>query len=124
MTLHDHVACQLWSFITQMDLLVRMKTGLVPRHDCLGIPVIVQISRTYYRTPQGLVERSVVEAQQSGTLIAGEARDIGPMLWRLLHGLAMSNYLVAVRVCQPETSYRLEDMQRILALALKNLAPR
>ncbi|WP_172936169.1 hypothetical protein [Rhodococcus sp. MS16] len=101
-----------------------MKTGLVPRHDCLGIPVIVQISRTYYRTPQGLVEGSVVEAQQSGTLIAGEARDIGPMLWGLLHGLAMSNYLVAVRVCQPEASYRFEDMQRILALALKNLAPR
>ena len=84
MTLHDHVACQLWSVITQMDLLVRMKTGLVPRHDCLGIPVIVQISRTYYRTPQGLVEGSVVEAQQSGPLIAGAARDIGPMLWVLL----------------------------------------
>ncbi|MGF7123749.1 TetR/AcrR family transcriptional regulator [Rhodococcus sp. AG1013] len=66
----------------------------------------------------------VVEAQQSGTLIAGEARDVGPMLWVLLHGLAMSNHLVADRACEPEASYRVEDMERILALALTNLAPR
>lgn len=72
----------------------------------------------------GYFQELVFEAQQSGTLIAGEAREVGPMLWVLLHGLAMSNHLVADRGCEPEAGYRVEDMHRILALALKNLAPR
>ena len=64
-----------------------------------------------------------MEAQQSGTLIAGEVRDIGPMLWGLLHGLAMSDHLVADGGCQCEASCRVEDVQRILSLALNNVAP-
>ncbi|AQA20836.1 bacterial regulatory, tetR family protein [Rhodococcus sp. MTM3W5.2] len=66
----------------------------------------------------------VVEAQQSNTLIAGDIREVGPLLWVLLHGLAMSNYLVADHTCEPGTGYQTEDMHRVLALALRNLAPR
>lgn len=70
-----------------------------------------------------LVEGSVVEAQQSGALIAGEVRDIGPMRWGLLHGLVMSDQLVADGSCQCEASCRVEDVQRVLALALNNVPP-
>ncbi|WP_051637584.1 TetR/AcrR family transcriptional regulator [Rhodococcus sp. UNC363MFTsu5.1] len=66
----------------------------------------------------------VVEAQQSGTLIAGDIRDVGPLLWVLLHGLAMSNHLVADQGCEPKKGYDADDMSRVLALALQNLAPR
>ncbi|MBP1161994.1 AcrR family transcriptional regulator [Rhodococcus sp. PvR044] len=66
----------------------------------------------------------VVEAQQSNTLIAGDVREVGPLLWVLLHGLAMSNHLVADHTCEPGTGYQTEDMHRVLALALRNLAPR
>jgi AcrR family transcriptional regulator len=66
----------------------------------------------------------VVDAQQSGTLIAGDVRDIGPLLWVLLHGLALSNHLVGDRACETSTGRDAEDMSRILALALRNLAPR
>ncbi|WP_164877559.1 TetR/AcrR family transcriptional regulator [Prescottella agglutinans] len=72
----------------------------------------------------GHFQEMVADAQQTGTLIAGEAREVGPMLWVLLHGLAMSNHLVADRGCEPGSGYGVEDMHRILALALENLAPR
>ncbi|RVW04036.1 TetR/AcrR family transcriptional regulator [Rhodococcus xishaensis] len=66
----------------------------------------------------------VVEAQQSNTLVADDARDVGPLLWVLLHGLAMSNHLVADRACDSGTGYAAEDLPRVLALALRNLCPR
>jgi len=69
-------------------------------------------------------EELVVEAQQSNTLIAGDIREVGPLLWVLLHGLAMSNHLVADRGCEPGAGYDTEDMSRVLALALRNLTPR
>lgn len=66
----------------------------------------------------------VVEAQQNNTLIAGDVRHVGPLIWVLLHGLAMSNHLVADRSCEPGAGYDAEDMSRVLDLALRNLAPR
>ncbi|MFE3289108.1 TetR/AcrR family transcriptional regulator [Rhodococcus sp. NPDC059234] len=72
----------------------------------------------------GYFDELVVEAQQSGTLITGDTREVGPLLWVLLHGLAMSNHLVADRGCEPGTGYEVEDMERVLALALRSLAPR
>ncbi|AYJ50674.1 TetR/AcrR family transcriptional regulator [Rhodococcus sp. P1Y] len=66
----------------------------------------------------------VIEAQRSNTLIADDVRDVGPLLWVLLHGLAMSNHLVAEQTCDPGTGYEAEDLPRVLALALRNLAPR
>ncbi|RDI23267.1 TetR family transcriptional regulator [Rhodococcus sp. AG1013] len=66
----------------------------------------------------------VDEAQRSNTLIAGDARDVGPLLWVLLHGLAMSNHLVADHTCDHESGYGVEDLPRILGLALRNLTPR
>ncbi len=66
----------------------------------------------------------VVEAQRSHTLIAGDVGDIGPLLWVLLHGLALSNHLVGDRSCETSKGRDAEDMSRILALALRNLAPR
>ncbi|MFC9789793.1 TetR/AcrR family transcriptional regulator [Rhodococcus sp. NPDC127528] len=65
----------------------------------------------------------VVEAQRSGTLVADDARDVGPLLWVLLHGLAMSNHLVVDRGCEPRKGYDVADMERVLALALRSLAP-
>ncbi|MFC7446930.1 TetR/AcrR family transcriptional regulator [Rhodococcus daqingensis] len=65
-----------------------------------------------------------IEAQRTGDLVADDPRDVGPMLWVLLHGLAMSNHLVSDKMCEPGTGYQVEDMQRVLALALRNLAPR
>jgi AcrR family transcriptional regulator len=69
-------------------------------------------------------EELVVDAQRSNTLIAGDVREVGPLLWVLLHGLAMSNHLVTDRGCEPGTGYQAEDMHRVLTLALRNLAPR
>lgn len=66
----------------------------------------------------------VVKAQQSNTLIASDARDVGPLLWVLLHGLAMSNHLVTDQTCESDTGYTAGDLPRILDLALQNLAPR
>ncbi|WP_186626438.1 TetR/AcrR family transcriptional regulator [Rhodococcus sp. BP22] len=66
----------------------------------------------------------VIEAQQSNTLIADDIRDVGPLLWVMLHGLAMSNHLVADQPCETGTGYGAEDLPRVLALALRNLAPR
>lgn len=66
----------------------------------------------------------VVEAQRSNTLIANDARDVGPLVWVLLHGLAMSNHLVTDQACESETGYTAGDLPRILDLALQNLAPR
>lgn len=66
----------------------------------------------------------VVKAQQSNTLIANDARDVGPLLWVLLHGLAMSNHLVTDQACESDTGYTAGDLPRILDLALQNLAPR
>ncbi|MCZ4556279.1 TetR/AcrR family transcriptional regulator [Rhodococcus maanshanensis] len=66
----------------------------------------------------------VVEAQRTGVLVADDLRDVGPMLWVLLHGLAMSNHLVSDKMCERGSGYQVEDMQRVLALALRNLAPR
>lgn len=65
----------------------------------------------------------VVEAQKNGALIADDVRDVGPLVWVLLHGLAMSNHLVADRACDAEAGYGVDDMRRILALALNSLAP-
>ncbi|TQF69199.1 TetR/AcrR family transcriptional regulator [Rhodococcus spelaei] len=72
----------------------------------------------------GYFHELVVEAQESNTLIAGDVREVGPLLWVLLHGLAMSNHLVADRSCGPGTGYSAADLPRVLALALRNLAPR
>lgn len=69
-------------------------------------------------------EELVVDAQRNGTLIAGDVGDIGPLLWVLLHGLALSNHLVGDRACETSTGRDAEDMSRILSLALRNLAPR
>ncbi|MDH6679394.1 AcrR family transcriptional regulator [Rhodococcus sp. LBL1] len=66
----------------------------------------------------------VVEAQRNGTLIAGDVREVGPLLWVLLHGLSLSNHLVADGHCESGTGYEADDMPRLLALALQNLAPR
>ncbi|WFR71022.1 hypothetical protein P9209_16730 [Prescottella defluvii] len=66
----------------------------------------------------------VVEAQQDGTLIAGDVREIGPLVWVLLHGLSLSNHLVADQQCSSDTGYEADDMPRLLALALQNLSPR
>lgn len=65
----------------------------------------------------------VVDAQQSNTLITDDPRDVGPLLWVLLHGLAMSNHLVAEHTCDSGTGYEAGDLPRILALALRKLAP-
>lgn len=45
----------------------------------------------------------VLEAQPSGDLLAGDVRDVGPLLWVLLHGLAMSDHLVTDRWCESRT---------------------
>ncbi len=66
----------------------------------------------------------VVQAQQSETLIADDARDVGPLLWVLVHGLALSNHVGADPTCETGTGYDTDDMQRVLGLALRNLAPR
>ncbi|NLE78907.1 MAG: TetR/AcrR family transcriptional regulator [Rhodococcus sp.] len=65
----------------------------------------------------------VVEAQQSKNLIADDPRDVGPLLWVLLHGLAMSNHLVTDQGCESEAGYDVGDLPRILDLALRSLAP-
>lgn len=66
----------------------------------------------------------VIEAQRSNTFITDDIRHVGPLLWVLLHGLAMSNHLVADQPCETGTGYGAEDLPRVLALALRNLAPR
>ncbi|WP_164874170.1 TetR/AcrR family transcriptional regulator [Rhodococcus spongiicola] len=71
----------------------------------------------------GYFNELVVESQRSNTLIADDVRDVGPLLWVLLHGLAMSNHLVAHRACDTETGYETGDLSRVLGLALRNLAP-
>ncbi|ORI14602.1 hypothetical protein BJD99_05640 [Rhodococcus sp. 1163] len=65
----------------------------------------------------------VVEAQRSNILITGDARDVGPLLWVLLHGLAMSNHLITDRTGESGTGYGVDDLPRILGLALRNLTP-
>ncbi|MFC4603425.1 TetR/AcrR family transcriptional regulator [Rhodococcus kronopolitis] len=72
----------------------------------------------------GYFNELVVEAQRSHTLVAGDVREVGPLLWVLLHGMAMSNHLVVDRGCEPGTGYSAEDAERVLALALVSLAPR
>lgn len=66
----------------------------------------------------------VVSAQRGNELIDGDVRDVGPLLWVLLHGLAMSNHLVADRAHVSETGYGVDDLTRVLDLALQALAPR
>ncbi|MFD4365834.1 TetR/AcrR family transcriptional regulator [Rhodococcus sp. NPDC058521] len=66
----------------------------------------------------------VIEAQRTKTLIAADARDVGPLLWVILHGLAMSNHLISNRACESETGYDAEDLPRVLDLALRSLAPK
>lgn len=83
-------------------------------------PVLEEAAADFNRYFTGLVD----EAQQSNVLIAGDARHVGPLLWVLLHGLAMSNHLVADLAGDPGTGYGVEDLPRILTLALRTLAPR
>lgn len=66
----------------------------------------------------------VAAAQQDNVLIAGDARDVGPLLWVLLHGLAMSSHLVTADPSDSGTGYGVDALPRILALALETLAPR
>ena len=65
----------------------------------------------------------VVDAQRNGLLIPGDPRDVGPLLWVLLHGLAMSNHLVADDTGESSTGYGVDDLERVLDLALQNLSP-
>lgn len=83
-------------------------------------PVLADAAADFNRHFNGLV----VDAQQNGALIADDIRDVGPLLWVLLHGLALSDHLVAGRTCEPGSAYDADDMHRILELALRNLAPR
>ncbi|MDG3008753.1 TetR/AcrR family transcriptional regulator [Rhodococcus sp. D2-41] len=69
-------------------------------------------------------EELVVEAQRTRTLLAGDVRDVGPLLWVILHGLAMSNHLAADGGCGSRTDDPAEQMPRLLALALQRLSPR
>lgn len=66
----------------------------------------------------------VFDAQQNNTLVSADIRDAGPLVWVLLHGLAMSNHLVADRTNGSTSGYDIDDLHRILDLALTSLAPR
>lgn len=75
-------------------------------------------------------EALVVEAQRTHTLLAGDVREVGPLLWVILHGLAMSNHLAvqsdqlaAGGGCASRADDPSEQMPRLVALALRRLAP-
>lgn len=83
-------------------------------------PVLVDAANDFSRYFHELV----VEAQRDGTLIAGDVREVGPLLWVLLHGLAMASHLVAEPGCRSGSGHDAGDMPRVLDLGLRNLAPR
>jgi AcrR family transcriptional regulator len=64
----------------------------------------------------------ITRAQRDGTVIAGEVRDITALLWASLHGLV--DLTLAGHLREPRMVDGAEAIPRLVALALRSLAPR